>query len=124
MAVFSHHKGRKWGKGAKKSRFQEENGNFSNFHLEGVYQCRQKYRTNFAHYNYDRTNDALFLKTIPTFVTQSVQSTLSELSRPLVGVEFCKGGTPPSTFVTQSVRASDPVSGVRILYAGTVCEKK
>ena len=93
MAVFSHHKGRKWGKGAKKSRFQEENGNFSNFHLEGVYQCRQKYRTNFAHYNYDRTNDALFLKTIPTFVTQSV-------------------------------RASGPVSGVRILYAGTVCEKK
>ena len=31
MAVFSHQKGEKWGKGAKKCRFQEENGRFSNF---------------------------------------------------------------------------------------------
>ena len=42
MAVFSLQKGEKWGKGAKKSLFQEENGHFSNFHFEGGYQCRQK----------------------------------------------------------------------------------
>ena len=33
MAVFSHQKGGKWGKGAKKSRFQEEIGHFPIFIL-------------------------------------------------------------------------------------------
>ena len=51
-----------------------ENGHFFNFHFEGRFTigCK-KNRTNFAHCNSDRANDeandALFLKTISTFVT-------------------------------------------------------
>ena len=55
--------------GCEKCRFQEENGRFSNFYFEGGYQCRQKNRTNFAQCISYRANDALFFKTVPTFVT-------------------------------------------------------
>ena len=42
-----------------------ENSHFFNFHFEGGYHRMSKNCKNFAHYNSDRANDALFLRLFP-----------------------------------------------------------